>query len=253
MKTSNKLILAFFLFQFVTGVAAMVTIRKNITIKEKESYVGNGIVATKVLADSISTNYINVGNNHIVKLDPNASNVVLEFEENIMEHFEISDYDDYFRLNEKSGMDLTYNSRPTLIIGIQGKENLKFNVYHGGTLETVSPITLSSLLIKTGDHAEIDMDVNAKVLSFYSDDEAKVTFKGKIDVVNLETEEDAHVNMDAVDIDVLSVEMRHDAFLSVGNCDVATGFIRDDSKIEFGDKMPLGLIDKKHDAQVIVK
>lgn len=253
MKTSNKLILSFFLFLFVSGLAAMVTVRKNITIQERESFQGNGVIVTKILADTISTNYINVGNNHIVKLDPNASNVVLEFEENIIDHFEISDYDDYFRMNESSKVDLTYSSRPTLTIGTKGKENLKLNVYNGGTLETLAPINLSSLLIRSGDNAEINMEVNAKVLNFYSVDNPKIMFKGVVDFVNVETEDECNVNMESLDIKVLSVQMRDDAFLSIGQCEVATGFIRDDTRIEFENKLPAGLIDKKDNAEVLIK
>ena len=252
MKTSNKIILAFFLFQIAGVVAAMVTIKKNLTIKTTETIVGNAVMKKVVLADTLISNRFKVGGNSVFKIDPNSTSVIVEFDENLLESFELEDTEEYFDFRQKHDTHLSYKGDPVFTVGVKGKQNLKFQVYHSGKLESLGPVTLSSLLIESGDSADINLEMNTKVITLFSDDEAKINVKGKTDVITLELEDDVNLNLNALEIGLLNVQMENHSDVQVDNCDVATGFMRDHSKITFNSDLPAGLIDLKGDAQKVV-
>jgi len=255
MKTSNKIILSLVLFMIFGSVAAMVTIRKNLSIKKEVEYIGNGIIGKKILAESTISNSIEINGSHnVLKIDPNSTQVILEWEENFLDVMELVDEENFLKLRHKEhNNNMTYDASPILIVGIKGKDNLQIRAYSACEVKSLAPMKLSSLLINAQEHANLDIEVDASVITIYADDESKLKLTGKTEVVTIECGDEARVEMDALDINVLNVQLNDDANLSINKCDVATGFMRDHSRIVISGDMPEGIIDVKHDAQKIIK
>jgi len=252
MKTSNKIILGLFLLSLASSLTAMVVVKKNMIIEKNETIEGNGKQVSKVLSDSLNYSSFDFNKSYRVSLDPNSKSVILKWDENLIDVVEIGRSDEVFELFYKENTNISFDSKPELIVGVKGIEDLSVRVRHDAHLNTTGQLGLKSLNVHTEDHAKLDLDVNSQIVMYYSENSAKNKLSGKSQVMILESEDDTESDFRALDLSVLTVKMHDDTEAKIGECELAAGQVRRHSVLSFTGDLPDGHIRERNDAQILI-
>ena len=123
MKTSNKILLGTFIFILLVTLGTMIYAKNNMIITEHEDKVGSGNIIEQELAAEYVATELRLDGSYKYTLDPNATNILIRTDKNLVNHFRMSD-SDRLSFYREGTLHIQPSEKIEFIIGVASKPEL---------------------------------------------------------------------------------------------------------------------------------
>ena len=230
MKTSNKLLLTFFLALICSSFISILIARQNMAITKQHHLVGNKNIVKKKVVSTLHCDTLIFTDHFEYVLDSTSDAILIEAEENIIPAMTIEN-DGEFKVNFGDSRNVMAHTNARIFIGIKSKKSLTLIADSNTRISSSSGLQVENLSIEAGDNSTFDLDIQVNSLILDIDDHCRMDLVGKAGFTEMELNDNAKLSLDGLSIDSLWLRMTDHSTASLLKANHITGKLKDNSSL----------------------
>ncbi len=209
MKSSNKILLSTFLLGLLMTLCAMIYAKNNMTITNRTTTIGDGIIETRELLAEYTSSSLHLGGHYIYTLDPSSTGVSLKADKNLIDVYRVSDNNglSFYREGHQS---INPSQKVEFVIGISGKTDLEINASDVSRVYSRKTIN-DNLTINAEDASRVEIEVNCAKLSADIKDASRISISGNCSSVVADVEDNSSLEVEGMVLDDLILDLEDTA------------------------------------------
>lgn len=205
MKTSNKLLLGFYLIGLFLTLVSMIYVKGHMVITQNKSLEGNGELITKVLTESYDSHILKLSAPYIYTLDPNSDQLTITTDANLIDQFRVSD-EGKLRLYREGNISFNPSEKVKVKIGIANKDIIEIQASSLSIINSTELISQKKMRLDFKDSSNGNLTIHNDSLMVRMRDRSKLSLVGELEYLDLDIED--HADFLGNSIELLELKLK---------------------------------------------
>lgn len=186
MKTSNKLLLVFFLAIFFSALTLMVYAKSHMVMVDEvmnaegmdELNFGEGPVIEKLIADDLQANYIEMGDSFLFTIDPNSSKVTIKGDSAFISKLTYKSGDEFRIYTGGLGRKFKWPGNVHVTIGVKNVNEFNLDINGNAVVSGASPLAYEEASLRLNGNASCEVELDIQNLDVEANGNSSFTLTG---------------------------------------------------------------------------
>lgn len=186
MKTSNKLLLVFFLALFFSAASLMVYAKSHMSTVDEvmttenmdELNFGEGPVIEKLIADDLQASYIEMGDSFLFTIDPNSSKVTIKGDSAFISKLTYKSEDEFRIFTGGLGRKFNWPGNVHVTIGVKNVNDLNLDINGNAVVLGAAPLTYEKARLQLNGNASCELSLDVQNLDIEANGNGNFTLAG---------------------------------------------------------------------------
>ena len=236
MKTSNKLLLVFFLASFFSALSLMLYAKAHVIVNPdgvKDFYYGDGVVVEKTMLDDLTVNNIEMGDNFSYSLDPTRTDVVITGDSAFVSKLKVVTDGQFRILTGGVGRNFDWPDNLHVMVGIKNIDNPKFELSGNARISATEALTYESIEMNLAGNSRSVLDLTADFVDVHTNGNSRVVINGNAKNLKANQNGNSRLNFENCPLGSAELMLNGNAKFYGNNADKVTGHASGNAKIYF--------------------
>ena len=236
MKTSNKLLLVFFLAMFFSAASLMVYAKSQMGLVDGNNgdyFYGDGPVVEKLILDDMQLSNIEMGDNFKFTIDPNSTSVSIKGDSAFISKLSYVTEDKFRILTGKLGYSYEFPDNVYVTVGVKNLEKLDLDINGNARVMNSEPLSYENVGMEVNGNGRVTLDLTAEKLDARINGNGKFTLNGTSKTVDASVSGNGRMYFENCELNVAKMNLSGNGKFYGGIVQDITGHASGNAKIEF--------------------
>ena len=238
MKTSNKLLLVFFLALFFSATALMLYAKSHMVeggLGQDDYYYGEGPIIEKTFLDDLQLDNIEMGDNFHYSLDPTRTDVTIKGDSAFISQLTVVDQDQFRILTGGVKNNNRWPDNLYVIIGIKNLETLNLEINGNANVVASQALSYESIDFDMAGNSKCLMDLTADKINVISNGNSRLTLNGSGEAVEARSNGNSKLNFENFQLGSVEVNVNGNARFYGDTAKSLMGHANGNGKVSFNE------------------
>lgn len=239
MKTSNKLLLVFFLALFFSAASLMVFAKSHMYVKTgdelEELYYGEGPIIEKTVLDDLGVNDIEMGDNFRFILDPTRSDVVIKGDSAFISKLKIVNDGQFRILTGGLGRNNNWPENLSVTIGVKNTVNPRMELSGNARVFSNDSLSYEKVTFDMNGNSNVDLDLSADHIHVEINGNSRLELNGSLNSLRTNQSGNSSLLFENIMLREANINLSGNAKFYGDIADNVTGHASGNGKIYFNE------------------
>lgn len=238
MKTSNKLLLVFFLALFFSAASLMVYAKSHMVegpVDMDGYYYGDGVVIEKTMLDDLTVANIEMGDNFTYLVDPTRTDVTIKGDSTFISQLTVVQEDQFRILTGGVKGNQKWPNNVYVVIGVKNLETLNLDINGNADVSASQALTYDFVQLDVRGNGRCTIDLTTNKIDIKSNGNSRLTLNGSSDDLIANSNGNSRLNFENFQLGSVNVDINGNAKFYGDTAQSLKGHANGNAKVTFNE------------------